>query len=99
MAASEMGFSRSGHPGTRRSRPAHSGEPPKHAQYTQRGRSECGWEVGVRLAATATRAGAVIPLRCLSPPSPRDLLAPRFFSPSTDPLSLLDSFHSRFLVK
>ena len=36
MAASKMGFSRSGHPGTRRSRPAHSGEPPKHAQYAQR---------------------------------------------------------------
>ena len=36
MAASKMGFSRSGRPGTRLSRPAHSGEPPKHAQYAQR---------------------------------------------------------------
>ena len=33
MAASEMRFSRSGHPGTRRSRPTHSGEPPKHTGW------------------------------------------------------------------
>ena len=46
------------------------------------------------------RAGAVVPPPLpVPPPSPRDLLPPRFFSPSTDPLSLLDSFHSRFLLK
>jgi len=36
MAASKMGFSRSGHPGTRRSRPTHSGEPPKRAGWPRR---------------------------------------------------------------
>ena len=36
MAASEMGFARSGHPGTRRSRPKHSGESPKHAGWPRR---------------------------------------------------------------
>ena len=47
MAASEMGFSRSGPPGTRRSRPAHSGEPPKHAGWPRRAQR------AVRLACSA----------------------------------------------
>ena len=53
MAASEMGFSRSGHPGTRRSRPTHSGEPPK---------ARC-------VASARTSSGSIRVLRWMPPPS------------------------------